>query len=97
MIPLFAFNNAAYYYAVEHFYTDYACKWSPQHITAMTIASEEDYICPPQIFLHDERFQRPTIMNKLIPHAGHCPWVINFEQVQQCFDDFAATLAPLSA
>lgn len=97
MIPLFAFNNAAYYYAVEHFYTNYACKWSPKSIPTMTIASEQDYICPPQIFLNDERFQSPNIINKLIPNAGHCPWVIYFEQVQQCFNDFVTILEPLSA
>lgn len=92
MLPLFAFNNTAYYYAVEHFYIDYACKWSPKTIPAMTIASEQDFICPPQIFLDDERFQSPNMMNKLISNAGHCPWVICFEQVQQCFDDYVETL-----
>ncbi|MCL9683987.1 alpha/beta fold hydrolase [Legionella maioricensis] len=94
MIPLFAFNNAAYYEAIEHFYPDYSCKWSPRRIPAMTIASEYDFICPPQIFMENKHFQSQNIMNKVVDKAGHCPWIAHFEQVQDFFDEFIITLNP---
>lgn len=86
-IALFAFNNAAYYLAVEYFYPDYSCKWYPQ-IPTMTIASENDFICPPRIFLDNDEFQRKNNLNKIIKRAGHCPWLIYFAEVRHCFNEF---------
>lgn len=91
IIPLFAFNNAAYYHAIEHFYLDYSCKWFPKMPT-MTIASENDFICPPEIFLENKGFQGINNINKIIAKAGHVPWLIAFNQVQSCFDDFIMKL-----
>ncbi|CEG58222.1 alpha/beta hydrolase [Legionella fallonii] len=88
MINLFAFNNAAYYEAIEHFYSDFSCKWYPSKIPVMTIASENDFICPPHIFIESERFQSVNVLNKLIEHAGHCPWINHLHLVQNCFDEF---------
>lgn len=87
MIPLFAFNSESYHYAIENFYADYQCQWHPK-IPTMTIASEEDFICPPQIFIQDKQFQAKNIMNKLINKAGHCPWILNFEDLQRSFDEY---------
>lgn len=92
MIPLFTFNNAPYHYAIEHFYPNYACKWHPKNIAAMTISSERDFICPPYIFRDDEQFQAPNIINQVINHAGHCPWLLYFAEVQQCFNQFVNML-----
>ena len=88
MMQHLAFNNAAYYEAIQHFYPDYICKWSPASIPAMTIASENDFICPPRIFIDNEQFQSKNVLNKLIAKAGHCPWLNHFEEVQNCFDEF---------
>ena len=92
MIPHFAFNNESYYYTIQNFYVDYQCKWSPTQIPAMTITSENDWICPPQIFTQDKRFQSANIINKIIPAAGHCPWLIHFNEVQHCIDEFIEKL-----
>lgn len=92
LISLFAFNNAAYYHAIEHFYPDYFCKWAPEAIPTMTIASEHDFICPSNIFIENKDFQRKNNINKIIAKAGHLPWLLAFEQVQQCFDDFIVNL-----
>lgn len=92
MIPLFAFNNESYHYAIENFYPEYQCRWQPTKIPALTIASEQDYICPPHIFINDSRFQTPNITNKLINQAGHCPWINHLEQIQICFDEFIEAL-----
>jgi pimeloyl-ACP methyl ester carboxylesterase len=88
IIPLFAFNNSAYLYAIQNFYPTYKCKLDLTHIPIMTIASENDYICPPQIFMHNQKFQSKNIMNVIIPQAGHCPWVRHYEQVQSCFNQY---------
>ncbi len=93
MMQLFAFNNAAYYEAIEHFYPHYTCKWSPTLIPAMTIASENDYICPPQIFTENKQFQSENIMNKIVSNAGHCPWIGHLEQVQDFFNEFITKLS----
>lgn len=92
MLPLFAFNNAAYHYAIEHFYPEYQCRWQPRHIPAMTIASENDYICPDDVFIADKRFQTNNIINKLIKQAGHCPWIMQMPKIQECFDEFLTRL-----
>lgn len=91
MIPLFAFNNAAYHMAIEHFYPDYSCKWLPAFPT-LTIASENDYICPPKIFIENEGFQSQNIINKIIAKAGHVPWINTLNQVQLCFDVYIKKL-----
>ncbi|MFT4059643.1 MAG: alpha/beta hydrolase [Legionella sp.] len=88
MLSLFAYNNNSYYFAIENFYTDYQCQWSPKVIPAMTIAGENDFICPPRIFSDDERFQSPNILNKIVANGGHCPWIMYLQRVQECFDDF---------
>lgn len=87
-VPFFAFNNAPYYHAIEHFYPHYQCTWYPSQVPTMTIASENDFICPPQAFLQKEQFLAKNIINKVIDKAGHCPWLLYFEAVQQCFDEF---------
>ncbi len=92
MIPLFAFNNESYYYTIQNFYADYQCKWSPSQIPAMTISSEQDYICPPEIFIGDKRFQSNNIINKMITEAGHCPWLKHMNQIQDCFNEYIETL-----
>ncbi|KGP63115.1 hydrolase [Legionella norrlandica] len=92
MMNLFAYNNDSYHYAIEHFYLDFHYKWHPQAIPAMTIASEFDYICPPAIFIKDKNFQSKNIMNKMIYNAGHCPWILHLEEVQQCFDEFSSII-----
>ncbi|MCW8409404.1 alpha/beta hydrolase [Legionella sp. PATHC035] len=89
---LFAFNNTAYHYAIEHFYPDYSCKWFPETIPAMTIASENDFVCPPLIFMNNEKFQGKNCIHKIIRKAGHCPWLLFLNDVQHCFDDFVMTL-----
>lgn len=88
MIKTYAFNNDAYYYVVKHFYADYTVKFQPKSIPVMTIASENDFICPPDVFMQDERFQSKNITNKMIKKAGHCPWLVYFKDVQNCFDEF---------
>jgi pimeloyl-ACP methyl ester carboxylesterase len=92
MIPLFAFNNESYHYAIQHFYPTYECRFHPRLIPTMTLASENDFICPPQIFIQDEKFQSQNIINKIINKAGHCPWVMYFDEVQRCFDEFVAKI-----
>ena len=87
MIPLLAFNNESYHYAVENFYPHYQCRWVPNTPT-LTISSTLDYICPPTIFTADPRFQQPHIINKIIPQAGHCPWLSQLPSLQECFDEF---------
>ena len=84
----FAFNNAAYSEAINHFYLSYSCSWYPTLIPTLTIASEQDYICPPQAFIANEQFQSKNVINKLIEKAGHFPWITQFEAVQNCFDEF---------
>ncbi|MBN9228414.1 MULTISPECIES: alpha/beta fold hydrolase [Legionella] len=92
IMPLFAFNNTAYHYAIEHFYPDFYCKWFPETIPTMTIASENDFICPPQIFRNNKKFQGKNSTHKIITKAGHCPWLMFFDAVQHCFDDFVVQL-----
>lgn len=58
----------------------------------MTIASENDFICPPKIFLENKRFQGKNNINKIIAQAGHVPWLMALDQVQHCFDDFVIEL-----
>ena len=88
----FAFNSAAYYLAIEHFYPNFTCPWFSEIIPTMIIASENDFICPPYIFLINEKFQRENIIHKTIRKAGHYPWLIYMEQVQHCFDYFVAKM-----
>lgn len=82
----FAYNNNAYNFAIQHFYTDYASTLDPMHIPVMTIASQYDYICPANVFTKDRRYKNK--MNWVIRNAGHCPWIVHFAQVKECFDRF---------
>ena len=93
MIPLFAFNNESYYYAILHFYQDYKSKWNPT-IPTLTIASGKDYICPPKIFIEHQGFTGPHIHNTMINQAGHCPWILHFTELQQCFNEFVHNIYP---
>ncbi len=88
MIQLLVFNNKAYHYAIENFYAHYQCQWYSQTLPIMTIASEYDYICPPQIFIKDPYFSSENITNKMIRQAGHCPWLRHIEEVKTCFKEF---------
>ncbi|RUR11369.1 alpha/beta fold hydrolase [Legionella sp. km772] len=91
MITSFAFNNEAYHYAIEHFFPNYQCRWHPK-IPTLTIAGEDDYICPPTIFTADPLFQQSNILNKIIHQAGHCSWLLHLKQLQTSLDDFIKRL-----
>jgi pimeloyl-ACP methyl ester carboxylesterase len=88
MLPLFAFNSEAYYYAITHFYPGYHSQWVPTVIPAMTITSQNDFICPPGIFTEDKHYQRQNILNYIISEAGHCPWLLHLDKVQQCLNEY---------
>jgi pimeloyl-ACP methyl ester carboxylesterase len=88
ILPLFAFNNEAYHFAITEFFATYRCQLIPHLIPMMTITSENDFICPPHIFKQDRRFQSDLIMNKVIPNAGHCPWLLHLDAVKACFDEY---------
>lgn len=88
ILPLFAFNSRVYYYAIQAFFPHYKSQWHPAKIPALTIASARDYVCPAQIFTDDPHYQRPNVINRVIPQAGHCPWLLYMDKVQACFDDF---------
>lgn len=90
MMSLFAYNNESYNFAIQHFYMDYVSTLDPTHIPVMTIASQYDFICPFNAFTDDERYKNK--MNFIIRNAGHCPWVVNFAQVKECFDQFLQLL-----
>lgn len=92
MMKLFAYNNAAYHYAITHFYADYESKFSSSQLPIMTITSADDYVCPPDIFISDKNFQSNNILNKIIPEAGHCPWVMHFNAVQAAFNEYIAKI-----
>lgn len=75
LCSLFAFNNDAYYYALSHFYSDYQCHWYPQ-IPTLTITSEYDHLCLPNVFKEHPHYQKSFIHNKIISNAGHFPWLL---------------------
>ncbi|MCC2646796.1 MAG: uncharacterized protein K0R02_861 [Rickettsiaceae bacterium] len=87
MLETFDYNNDSYNYIIENFYGDFAIKWVPT-IPTLTIASEKDFVCPPHAFTGDTRFNKSNIINKVIPDAGHCPWVNHMNEVQMCFDEY---------
>lgn len=87
MISQFAFNHYPYEYAVRNFYAEYRYSWSPD-IPTLTIASENDFICPPTIFTQDLAFQKANILNKIIPKAGHCPWLLYLADTKLCFNEY---------
>jgi pimeloyl-ACP methyl ester carboxylesterase len=88
LMALFAFNSAAYNFAIQNFFPGYRAQWVPTIIPVMTLASENDYVCPPTIFINDECYQRKNIMNQLLQDAGHFPWLKQLRKVQQCFAAF---------
>ena len=93
IIPLFAFNNDSYHYAIEHFYANYQCRWLPK-IPTLSIAIQDDYICHSQIFTEDPLFQQKNIVNKIIKNAGHCPWLLQINELRSCFNEFIKLLTP---
>lgn len=92
MLPLLAFNNESYNYAIQHFYQDYCAHWQPK-IATMTISGGCDFICPPKIFVADPAFQGPHILNRIISRSGHCPWILQFNEVQHCFNEYLKILS----
>lgn len=88
MMNLFAFNNASYHHAIQYFYPHYECKLHSSMLPIMTIASEYDFVCPPEIFIQDKRYQSKNVLNKIIAQAGHCPWITRMDAIQDAFDDF---------
>jgi pimeloyl-ACP methyl ester carboxylesterase len=87
MMSLLTFNYAPYQYAIEHFYADYQSRWNPT-LPTLTLTSENDYICPPDIFTGDKSYQQEYILNKIIPNAGHCPWILYSEDIKKCFKEY---------
>lgn len=83
----FAFNHQAYQHAIEHFYPHYQAHW-PSTLPVMTISSEYDLICPPGVFIENQRLQTPNARHHLIQKAGHCPWLLHLNELQQCLDEF---------
>lgn len=87
MMELLAFNNEPYHYAIQHFFPNYHSTWQPK-IPTLTIAGENDFICPPTVFTEDIAFQRDNILNQVIPKAGHCSWLLYMDEVRECFKQF---------
>lgn len=81
-------NNVSYNFGIANFYPNYKAQWAPSTIPALTITSEQDYICPPDIFTMDERFTKENIMNVVITNAGHVPWLLHFDKIQSAFDKY---------
>jgi pimeloyl-ACP methyl ester carboxylesterase len=90
MIKLFAFNNDSYNFAIEEFYMSYQSKWIPNLVSTLTIGGTNDYICPYDIFIMNQKYCRPNIINRVIVGAGHCPWINHFSEIQACFDEFTS-------
>jgi pimeloyl-ACP methyl ester carboxylesterase len=88
MMEIFAYNNISYNLAIEKFYPIFESKWVPNNIPTLTIASDKDFVCPHDVFIKDNNFNRPNIINRIISEAGHCPWINQLSQVQGCFNEF---------
>lgn len=88
LMELFAYNDKSYYFAVQNFYSQFQYQQKQYSFPVLTIASENDYVCPPRIFIDNKNYQAKNILNKIIPEAGHFPWLLHFEKVQNCFREF---------
>lgn len=88
----FAYNQNSYNYMVDHFYNQFESRWIPARIPTLTISSELDYICPPDIFRSNPYWQGQNIINRIILRAGHCPWLCHFSEVQICLNEWVSTL-----
>lgn len=88
MMKVFAYNDKSYYFSVQNFYSKFQYQQKQYSFPILTIASENDYVCPPRVFIEDKNYQAENILNKIIPGAGHFPWLKHFDEVQNCLNEF---------
>lgn len=79
------YDYRAVEWSARHFDKTYQAKWIPK-IPTLIFAGALDRITPPGLFGH--AFQQANIMIKIIPRAGHFPWIENPEGVKSAFLDF---------
>ena len=71
------------------FYPTFETAWVPDTFPALVLSAENDYVMPPILFKEDKRFQIKNIEMKIIPDAGHYPWMEQNESVSEAFEDFS--------
>ena len=79
--------SAAVDWSDAHFDHSYAARWWPSDIPVLRLAGAEDRIVW-QGGWDDPRFRTPNVIDRLIPGAGHFPWIENPEAVRAAFVDF---------
>lgn len=86
------YNAAAVDWSDAHFDHSYAARWWPTGIPVLRLSGAEDRIVW-QGGWDAPRFRTPNVLDRLIPAAGHFPWIENPVAVAAAFDEFARRLA----
>ena len=84
--------SAAVDWSDLHFDHTYAARWWPTDVPVLRLAGAEDRIVW-QGGWDEPRFRTPNVIDRLIPAAGHFPWIENPQAVRAAFAEFAARIA----
>ncbi|HEY4029071.1 MAG TPA: alpha/beta hydrolase [Caulobacteraceae bacterium] len=83
--------SAAVDWSDAHFDHVYAARWWPTHIPILRLAGAQDRIVS-QDGWRQPRFSTPNVIDRLIPDAGHFPWIENPGAVRAAFAELAARM-----
>ena len=86
------YNSAAVDWSDAHFDHVYEARWWPADMPVLRLAGAEDRIVW-QGGWDEPRFHTPNVLDRLIPGAGHFPWIENPGAVREAFADFARRIA----
>ena len=79
------FSHIPYLLCIQHFFPTFTQSY-PSEVPTLIISGDDDHICPPNLFKDSFILKGNNVKLKIIPNAGHFPWI----------DSLDATLVTLS-
>lgn len=79
------FSYRPYASCVQHFFPTFTQSYPPR-VSTLVITGGDDFICPADLFKDSLIFKGNNIQTKIIPDAGHFPWIDSLEETLTVFN-----------
>lgn len=93
--PLLAglpYCDAAVRWADEHFDPVYRARWTPAGIPVLIVSGALDHVVDQGLWAGEPGFGRANVTRRVVPGAGHWPWLESPDAVRAAFADMTDRL-----
>jgi pimeloyl-ACP methyl ester carboxylesterase len=85
------YNRTAVEWSDRYFDHRYAAQWWPATLPTLLLGGEQDQIVDQSLW-DAPAYQGPNVLRRMVPNAGHFPWIEQPAAVRQAFAELASHL-----